>query len=167
MRACLPSPHRISILFLFGGKIFEFGMGDGARSGFFKEETAKTKYKLNRCLRSSYHIVSGLKGIHPRHPPRGFPLGLRAPVLGADFAERLKYQEMSRSSKNPQLVGERILLSPVRCLGSCSLRSHSAERNRARPPRPRKPLSGFSIYCLVCRFRYEILVLQYRVGARL
>src|SRR3989338_4631540 len=55
----LPSPHRISILFLFGGKIFEFGMGDGARSGFFKEETAKTK--CNRCLRSSYHIVSCLK----------------------------------------------------------------------------------------------------------
>ena len=28
-------------------------MGDGARSGFFKEEAAKTKF--NRCLRSFYH----------------------------------------------------------------------------------------------------------------
>ena len=28
-------------------------------------------------------IVFGLKGIHPRHPPREFPLGLRAPVLGS------------------------------------------------------------------------------------
>jgi len=109
-----------------------------------------------RCLRSSYHCVWS-KGIHPRHPPREFPLGLRAPVLGADFAERLKYQEMSRSSKNPQLVGERILLSPVRCLGSCSLRSHSAERNRAHPTRPHKPLSGFSCPCFLCRFRYDTL----------
>ena len=36
------------------------------------------------CLRSSYHCVQS-KEIHPRHPPREFPLGLRAPVLGSGF----------------------------------------------------------------------------------
>jgi len=122
-------------------------MGDGARSGFFKEETAKTKCKYNRCLRSSYHCVWS-KEIHPRHPPREFPLGLRAPVLGMGTAQ------IPGNEPFPFLVGERILLSPVRCLGSCSFQSHPAERDRAHPTRPHKPLSGFSCPCLVYRFRF-------------
>ena len=44
----LPSPHRNSIFYfsLAGGILF-FGMGDGARSGFFKEEAAQKEYRQN------------------------------------------------------------------------------------------------------------------------
>ena len=66
----------------------------------------------------------------------------------------------------PLLVGERILLSPVRCLGSCSFQSHPAEPDRAHPTRPHKPLSGFSCPCLVCRFRYRFII-AYHTGTRL
>ena len=96
-------------------------------------------------------IVSSLKGIHPRHPPREFPLGLRAPVLGMVTAQ------IPGNEPFPFLVGERILLSPVRCLGSCSFQSHPAEPDRAHPTRPHKPLSGFSCLRLWCRFRYDTL----------
>ncbi|KKS99615.1 MAG: hypothetical protein UV77_C0011G0021 [Candidatus Nomurabacteria bacterium GW2011_GWA1_43_17] len=125
-------------------------MGEGARSGFFKEETAEFKMQMQNSYRAFVHhiIVSSLKGIHPRHPPREFPLGLRAPVLGMGTAQ------IPGNEPFPFLVGERILLSPVRCLGSCSLHSHPAERDRAHPTRPHKPLSGFSCPCLVCRFRF-------------
>src|SRR3990167_3011987 len=92
-------------------------------------------------------IVSVLKRIHPRHPPREFPL--RAPVLGMGTAQ------IPGNEPFPFLVGERILLSPVRCLGSCSFHSHPAERDRALPPRPHKPLSVFSVYLSWCRFRYD------------
>jgi len=126
-------------------------MGDGARSGFFKEETVEFKIQIQNRAFVHHIIVSSLKGIHPRHPPREFPLGLRAPVLGMVTAQILGNEPF------PFLVGERILLSPVRCLGSCSLREHSAERNRAHPTRPHKPLSGFSYPCLWCRFRYDTL----------
>src|SRR3989339_1763406 len=111
-------------------------------------ETQNPKYSVPSFIIS--HCV-GSKGIHPRHPPREFPLGLRAPVLGMVTAQILGNEPF------PFLVGERILLSPVRCLGSCSLREHSAERNRAHPTRPHKPLSGFSYPCLWCRFRYDTL----------
>src|SRR3989344_984161 len=82
----LPSPHRISILFLFGGVNSFFGMCDGVRSGFFKEEAAEfDAIQIQYCAFVYHIIVSVLKGIHPRHPPREFPLGLRAPVLGSEF----------------------------------------------------------------------------------
>src|SRR3989344_7158748 len=111
-------------------------------------ETQNPKYSvpsfiISHCVRS--------KGIHPRHPPREFPLGLRAPVLGMGTAQ------IPGNEPFPILVGERILLSPARCLGSCSFQSHSAERNRAHPTRPRKPLSGFS--CLHLWY-FDILVLH-------
>lgn len=149
-KAHLALIRRFHAFIISRGNSWIFGMDGG-----LGRTSSKKKWRNQKCSVPSFiisHCVRS-KGIHPRHPPREFPLGLRAPVLGADFAERLKYQEMSRSSKNPQLVGERILLSPVRCLGSCSLREHSAERNRAHPTRPHKPLSGFSCPCLVCRFR--------------
>src|SRR3989338_8823397 len=88
-----PPPPPISLLFLFGGGNSFFGMGDGARSGFFKEEAAQkkiqTKCKTQILYRAFVHhnIVSSLKGIPPRHPPREFPLGLRAPVLGMGTAQ--------------------------------------------------------------------------------
>jgi len=47
---------------LFGGNIFEFGMGDGAWSGFFKEEAAqkkiqtKSKIQIQNCA-FVHHII--------------------------------------------------------------------------------------------------------------
>ena len=93
----------------------------------------------NRCLRSSYHGVWS-KGIHPRHPPREFPLGLRAPVLGMGTAQ------IPGNEPFPFLVGERILLSPVRCLGSCSFQSHPAEAGQGSPhPAAQTPLRFFNL----------------------
>src|SRR3989344_9292976 len=110
----------------------------------------------------SYCVWS--KGIHPRHPPREFPLGLRAPVLGSRlFAERLKWEEMSRSSKSPLLVGERMLLSPARCLGSCSLTVafRRAEQGSPHPAAP-TPLSFFmSVFSVSLSLRtYELHIAQ-------
>ena len=65
---------------------------NSARFGILHEPKYKCSvpsFIISYCVRS--------KGIRPRHPPREFPLGLRAPVLGAVFAKRLKYQEMSRA----------------------------------------------------------------------
>src|SRR3989344_4353847 len=123
-------------------------MGLGQASSKKKRRNSKYKYIVPSFIIS--HCVQS-KGIHPRHPPREFPLGLRAPVLGMGTAQ------IPGNEPFPFLVGERILLSPTRCLGSCSLWEHSAERNRAHPTRPRKPLSGFSCPCLWCRFRYDTL----------
>lgn len=123
-------------------------MGLGQVSSKKKRRNSKYKFKIVPSFIISYCV--GSKGIHPRHPPREFPLGLRAPVLGMGTAQ------IPGNEPFPFLVGERILLSPVRCLGSCSLREHSAERNRAHPTRPHKPLSVFSCPCLVCRFRCEL-----------
>jgi hypothetical protein len=39
--------------------------------------TSVPSFIISYCVRS--------KGIHPRHPSREFPLGLRAPVLGSGF----------------------------------------------------------------------------------
>jgi|GEM_PF-5424508 len=145
LRRVSPSSAVIHAFIISRGNSWIFGMDGGLGRTSSKKKWRNSN--ANSIGAFVHHIiVSSLKKIHPRHPPREFPLGLRAPVLGADFAERLKYQEMSRSSKSPQLVGERILLSPVRCLGSCSFHSHPAEPDRAHPTRPHKPLSGFSIH---------------------
>ena len=48
-------------------------------------DSARRRNANSKCSVPSF-IISycvGSKGIHPRHPPREFPLGLRAPVLGS------------------------------------------------------------------------------------
>ena len=110
-------------------------------------ETQNPKYSVPSFIIS--HCV-GSKGIHPRHPPREFPLGLRAPVLGMGTAQ------IPGNEPFPFLVGERILLSPARCLGSCSLRSHPAKRDRAHPTRPHKPLSVFSVLVWCVAFAFDL-----------
>src|SRR3989344_4155398 len=57
-------------------------MGDGARAGFFFREGSwrNSKPKLQYCASTILlFFVPYLKGVHPRHPPRTFPLGLLAP----------------------------------------------------------------------------------------
>jgi len=120
-------------------------------------ETQNPKYSVPSFIIS--HCV-GSKGIHPRHPPREFPLGLRAPVLGMGTAQ------IPGNEPFPFLVGERILLSPVRCLGSCSFHSHPAEAGQGSPhPAAQTPLSFFSSR-LVCSFRFRFRI-AYHSGARL
>src|SRR3989344_4759198 len=53
----------------------------------------------SKCLVPSFIISYCVwsKGIHPRHPPREFPLGLRAPGLGS----RLFSQTAKRGRKEP------------------------------------------------------------------
>ena len=124
-------------------------------------ETQKYNSKFYIGAFVHHIIVSSLKGIHPRHPPREFPLGLRAPVLGMVTAQILGNEPF------PFLVGERILLSPVRCLGSCSLREHSAERNRASPhPTAQTPLRFFNLSSVVSLSLLDFSIL-YHTGARL
>src|SRR3989338_9085803 len=81
--ALCPTPSLYPYIFSFA-RISFFGMGEGARSGFFKEEAAKFKCKIQNCLVQiiPFLCVCGyatLVGVHPRHPPRAFPLGLRVP----------------------------------------------------------------------------------------
>ena len=146
----LPSPIPIPFYFSLAGGFFflVWAMGRGQASSKKKRRNSKCKYKIHIVPSFIISYCVGSKGIHPRHPPREFPLGLRAPVLGMGTAQ------IPVNEPFPFLVGERILLSPVRCLGSCSFHSHPAERDRAHPTRPHKPLSGFSCPCLVCRFRF-------------
>ena len=120
------------------GGILGFWNGRRTRANFFKEEVAEFKYKLNRCLRSSYHIVFGLKEYTRGIRLGNFPLGLRAPVLGMGTAQ------IPVNEPFPFLVGERMLLSPVRCLGSCSFHSHPAEAGQGSPhPAAQTPLRFF------------------------
>ena len=65
-------------------------MGDGAEGGLPKKEATN---KNTNCLGHKQHIyfTSGylkLAGVHPRHPPRAFPLWLLAPrCLGMGTAQ--------------------------------------------------------------------------------
>jgi hypothetical protein len=63
----------------------------------------------------------------------------------------------------PFLVGERILLSPVRCLGSCSFHSHPAEAGQGSPyPAAQTPLRFFmSTFVVSLSLRtYELHITQ-------
>src|SRR3989344_5435848 len=109
-------------------------------------ETQNPKYSVPSFIIS--HCV-GSKGIHPRHPPREFPLGLRAPVLGMGTAQ------IPGNEPFPFLVGGRSFLSP-------------APRPPSRgspPPAAQPPLSFFSSR-LVCSFRFRFRI-AYHSGARL
>ena len=100
-------------------------MGDGARSGFFKEEAAEFKIQNSKnCLGQIIPFLfcgsyATLVGVHPRHPPRAFPLGLRVPrclCAGKQKSKRLKYQEMrrlefARSSWGEEVSSPRVGLS--------------------------------------------------------
>ena len=89
----LPSPHRVSILFLFGGgnSFFWYGRWGSVRLPL-KKEAAEFKCNTNSklCLRLSYHIVSGLKEY-----TRGISLGNSARATSASS----RYGNGSNTSK--------------------------------------------------------------------
>ena len=123
-------------------------MGEGARSGFFKEEAAEFKMQMQNSKNCLGQIIpclfcSGyatLVGVHPRHPPRAFPLGLRVPrclCAGKQIVKRLKYQEMSRLEIACSSWGEEVSSPRV---------GLSASRRRLPSP---SPLYVFQ-YCVWC-----------------
>src|SRR3989339_9190 len=78
-------PHPIAIPFYFclAGGILFFGMGDGVRSGFFKEEAAESNAKLNFNIVPSfiisYCVMSSLK----ENAPSAFASGNSARATSA------------------------------------------------------------------------------------
>src|SRR3989338_1632588 len=113
-------------------------------------ETQNPKYSVPSFIIS--HCV-GSKGIHPRHPPREFPLGLRAPVLGMGTAQ------IPGNEPFPFLVGGRIPPPPVRSLVSSPRREHPAEAGQGSPhPAAQTPLRFFmSVFVVSLSLRYFVL----------
>jgi hypothetical protein len=75
-----------------------------------------TESKLSRSFLLLCDCPS-LKGMHPRHSPRAFPLWLLAPrclCAGKQIVKRLKYQKMSRLLDCPLFLGRGSFLSPGR-----------------------------------------------------
>ena len=102
--------------------------------------------------------------MHPRHPPRLFPLGLLAPrCLG--LALLLAIARLRAGGSGAMLFGGRKESFPQLRLGSCSLRSHSAERNRAHPTRLAQPPSSFSYPRFVVSLSLLDFLLQDNGGA--
>ena len=97
------------------------GLGRNARFQKFKYKNIK--------LSRSFLLLCGcpsLKGMHPRHPPRAFPLWLLAPrclCAGKQIAKRLRYHRMSRLLDCPLFLGRGSFLSPGRAIYSESTRS--------------------------------------------
>src|SRR3989338_8998535 len=89
--------------------------------------------QISKCSVPSFIISWSVqtKGVHPRHPPRAFPLELRVPrclCAGKQNLKRLKYQEMSRLEFARNFLGRGSFLSPGRALlstGVCPRHPHS------------------------------------------
>ena len=101
---------------------------EGMRAEFLLEG-AKNSETTQSKLSRSFLLLCGcpsLKGMHPRHPPRAFPLWLLAPrclCAGKQIVKRLKYQKMSRLLDCPLFLGRGSFLSPGRAIYSESTRS--------------------------------------------
>ena len=139
-----PQPSSLFILVLFGGGgFFLKRYGDGASGGFpFK----KGNDGILKCTKVSYMyfiIFSSIsKGVHPRHPPRTFPLWLLAPrCLG--LARFLALRHCGAGARAPAVWGKEGILPPA-----------SPRLGRARPTGSHNPHPRFHIHVLWCRFRY-------------
>jgi hypothetical protein len=103
------------------------GLGGNARGAFLAG--AKNSEYIKFKIVSVFLSLCGcpcLKGMHPRHPPRAFPLWLLAPrclCAGKQIAKRLKYQKMSRLLDCPLFLGRGSFLSPGRAIYSSSTRN--------------------------------------------
>jgi len=55
--------------------------GNGARSGFFYRRSSRKEIQIQYWASCHFLslVVRPAHGVHPRHPPRTFPLGLLAP----------------------------------------------------------------------------------------
>ena len=123
-----PHPHRFSFCLGLAGGFFCFGMGDGVSGGLPTKVVSGRKFSLQLRLVHSINICP-CSQIHPRHPPRTFPLGLLAPCmsrLARLMAERLKYQGNEPFRQSSPLFGERKGSSPQLLLASRG----SADRRR-------------------------------------
>ena len=145
--ARLALARHFSMHYFLAGEFLNFWYGWRMRANFFKEEVAELKMQTQSVPSSIISHCVQSKGIHPRHPPREFPLGLRAPVLGSRlFAKGLKWEEMSRSvsraSWGEEVSSPRVgtTLSDYRECSALAI-----------------PTLRFSILCLVCSFRFRFL----------
>jgi len=57
-RRICPHPIAIPFYFCLVGRFFKFGMGDGAQSGFFKEEAAEFKMQMQNSYRAFVHHIT-------------------------------------------------------------------------------------------------------------
>src|SRR3989338_1774562 len=77
------APFRLSILFLSrGGILFEIEWAETGLGRASCKETGSGRNEMQNptwCLRSFQLGMRHAYGVHPRHPPRTFPLGLLAP----------------------------------------------------------------------------------------
>lgn len=108
-----------------------------------------SNFKIHCAFEHTNILCIQTKGVHPRHPPRAFPLGLRVPrclCAGKQEVKRLKYQEMSRLEFARSFLGRGSLLSPGWAL-------LDYEESALAIPSLR-----FSILCLVCSFRFRFSI---------
>ena len=110
---------------------------DSARRRGLGRNAGNLESKMLGAFGHHITMMSKLKGQHPRHPPRAFPLGLLAPrCLGTATAQ------IPGNEPLPVLLGER--KSPLPGSGSPTQVGVC----------PRHPFSSFSFLCLMCHFRY-------------
>ena len=92
--------------------------GSGRNARGIRDGKIKFKFQNSYCAFVHNNILDvQTKGVHPRHPPRAFPLGLRVPrclCAGKQKSKRLKYQEMSRLEFARNFLGRGSFLSPGR-----------------------------------------------------
>ena len=137
----------------------------------FWRNSGRTKMQIQNlfilCLYHSTIFRPRSKGVHPRHSPRTFPLGLLAPrCLG--LALLLAFARLRAGGSGSMLFGGRKesfpqLRSPPRSglleysvlsFVSWSFRALRLRLTCLQSPPSHNPLSRFHISCAWCRFRY-------------
>jgi hypothetical protein len=106
----------------------------GARSGFaFEGRSGGSKCKSNMVPPFIPLVVRPAHGVHPRHPPRTFPLGLLAPrCLG--LARFLTLPHCGAGARAPAVWGKEGILPPA-----------SPRLGRARPAGSANPHPRFHV----------------------
>ena len=152
MRVC-PHPIALPFYFCLAGRFLNLGWARGLGQASSKKKRRNSNAKSKTLSRADYTIsifpwLRKVFEVHPRHPPRAFPLELRVPrclCAGKQNLKRLKYQEMSRlefarSSWGEEVSSPRVgtTLSDYRECSTLAI-----------------PTLRFSILCLVCSFRCE------------
>lgn len=124
------APFRLSFLIFFAGGFFLklYGRKRGS-VGLLLRKKRSVNTVVSRTL--YYFRSSVTKGVHPRHPPRTFPLGLLAPrCLG--LARFLALRHCGAGARAPAVWGKEGILPPA-----------SPRLGRARPTGSHNPHPRF------------------------
>ncbi len=116
-----------------------------SKGGNWRNSSANSKCKV--MSRTLYYLFSVRDyGVHPRHPPRTFPLGLLAPrCLG--LARFLALRHCGAGARAPAVWGKEGILPPA-----------SPRLNRARPTGSANPHPRFHIRVFL-KFIYFFLLI--------